>query len=968
MRACRNVLKCISVVQGLLWLVCNICFIPFMFANENEGKMSNEYIISLAGEWKYKLDPENKGIREKWFEGNRFENMILLPGTTDENHIGKEEERQTGRFTRIYTYRGAVWYNTEFNIPQEWKGKRILFSMERTKVSKVWVDGRFVGEDNSLITTQRFILSESAVPGKHILTVRIHNGNEEQPPVGGNHQTSDGTQTNWNGILGKILLQATHSTWIDNVQVYPDVEQRKAIVKIELGCRDKSAFVGKVTLNAHSWNGEKIHTLPTFTKEVASINDKDIVTCELAMGKEAQLWSEFNPVLYHLKAEIEGTNNGESCKDIKEMDFGMRCFHTVGTSFAINGQKTFLRGKHDAAVFPHTGYPPMEVDEWMKILSTIKSYGINHIRCHTWCPPQAAFLACDRLGIYMLPELPHWGAVGKKPKALDGDVEQKTEFFSDTDQYLLKEGYRLLDEFGNHASFTMFEIGNELGGNRFEIARMIDLFRKHDARHLYTGGANCFLWAPQQQPGEDYWTTTITGGSYGAGVYKNTRGMEVRSSYPSHKEGHVNNILRGTDYDYSPGIAHVTIPVISHENGQYQMYPNYNQIEKFTGVTRAYNLEIYRDRLAKAGMADLADDFFKASGALAVLCYREDIESAIRTRGFGGFQLLDLQDFPGQGTALVGILDSYLDSKGLITPEKFREFCCEVVPLLRHESFVWTSDQTFYTQAVVANYGARDLSVPVQWYVKDRTGKEIAAGKLPLKKIVRGDLTHLGVISVDLSKVNIPQKLEVTISIPGTVYKNSYSIWVYPANIKPKPAKEVKVFNSLTPEAKKVLHKGGKVLILPDKETLPTSIDGAFQTDFWCYSMFRKYSPPGTLGIFCNPDHPALAHFPTEFHSNWQWWRLLKQGRPIDLATLPANYRPIVQVIDNVTTNRKLGILLEAKVGKGSLLVCSMNLPHLQDYPEARQMYYSLLKYMESDNFNPTSILQMEEIESIIHD
>lgn len=149
------------------------------------------------------------------------------------------------------------------------------------------------------------------------------------------------------------------------------------------------------------------------------------------------------------------------------------------------------------------------------------------------------------------------------------------------------------------------------------------------------GGANAFLGSPRQQPGEDFWTTTITGGKYGAGVYTGTEGFEVRSSFPQHKNGHVNNILKGTDYDYSSGIAHVTVPVISHENGQYQMYPNYKEIEKFTGVTRAYNFEIYRERLREAGMLDLAEDYFKASGALALLCYREDFESAIRTRGLG---------------------------------------------------------------------------------------------------------------------------------------------------------------------------------------------------------------------------------------------------------------------------------------------------------------------------------------------
>lgn len=298
--------------------------------------------------------------------------------------------------------------------------------------------------------------------------------------------------------------------------------------------------------------------------------------------------------------------------------------------------------------------------------------------------------------------------------------------YDNTTEYLIKEGYRLFDEFGNHASFVMFEIGNELSGDRDEIAKIIGNFRKYDPRHLFTGGANNFLTKPRLTPTDDFWTTTLTGGLYGSGVFNGTRGKEVRSSYPSHKEGHVNNILKGTDYDYSTGIAEVPVPVVSHENGQYQMYPDYREIEKFTGVTRAYNFETYRKRLKDAGMLDLADSFFRASGALAVICYREDIESAIRTRGFGGFQLLDLQDFPGQGTALVGILDAFLDSKGLVTPEKWREFCNDVVPLLRHNSFTWTTNQTFVTKAQVANYGPVNINKAAKWVMKDAEGKDIA--------------------------------------------------------------------------------------------------------------------------------------------------------------------------------------------------------------------------------------------------
>ena len=104
-------------------------------------------------------------------------------------------------------------------------------------------------------------------------------------------------------------------------------------------------------------------------------------------------------------------------------------------------------------------------------------------------------------------------------------------------------------------------------------------------------------------------------------------------------------------------------------------------------------------------MLDQAHDFFKASGALAVVCYREDIEAALRTPEFGGFQLLDIQDFPGQGTALVGILNVFMENKGMIEPEQWRGFCSETVPLFRMEKYVWTNDETLTGKVQIAHYG-----------------------------------------------------------------------------------------------------------------------------------------------------------------------------------------------------------------------------------------------------------------------
>src|SRR5574344_209050 len=955
-----------SFILSLIFAACSIFTAKSAVVQLNRTADDEINVIDLSGKWKFDKDPSNVGLTNTWYKSKTFDDTINLPSTIDEQHKGTAESKQTGRFTRIYAYTGVAWYQKTFNIPDSMVGKRIVFEMERSKVTRVWYDGILVGTSDSYITTQQFLLTNSATSGSHTITVRVNNNNDEKPPVSGTHQISDGTQTNWNGILGKIRIHAMNNVWIKNIQIYPDIDKKTAKIQVKFGNITSAAFTGNITFNLQTWNIESPKLYDPIILPVNIATGDSIFEYTYSIGSDMQLWSEFQPALYRLKAEMNINVGSQKLYDKYETDFGMHKLSIIGSNFAINGKKILMRGKHDAAVFPMTGYPPMDVDSWKNILSTYKSYGINHIRCHTWCPPRAALEAADIIGMYWLPELPHWGAVGTKVDTVIGDVEQKTEVYDNTTQYLIREGNNYLDEMGNLPSFAMFELGNELSGDRTEMIKIINGFKTRDPRHLYADGANCFLWAPALSSSDDYWTTTMTGGTYGSGTYYNTDGLEVRSSYPNHNVGHVNNILCGTDYDYTTAIKNIQVPVISHETGQYQVYPDYHEISKFTGVTRAYNFETFKQRLINAGLGEYADKYFKASGQLAALCYREDIESSIRTKGFGGFQLLDLQDYPGQGTALVGKLDDFLDSKGIIEPKKWREFCNDVVPLLRHTSFTWTTAQTFITKAEIANYSASDITTSAQWTLKDSTGTVINQGTLSTQTINQGGITELGNINIDLSKVAAPQKLEITLSLPNSDYQNSYPIWVYPAAVDNTISDDIKVFTTFSSEAQKVLKNGGKVLLLPTKSAMPTSIDGAFQTDFWNYDMFKGYNPPGTLGILCDPSHPVLSDFPTEYHSNWQWWRLLKHGRPINLATLPTTLSPIIRVIDNFSTNRNLGIMFEAKVGNGKLMVCSMNLQNEQSNPEGRQMLHSILNYMESDKFDPTTEMTSSQVQTVV--
>ncbi len=946
----------------------SLMFVPlFTGTAASENRAPETSVISLAGEWRFQLDPKNEGVAAAWFK-TPLADQIKLPGTTDEQRKGTPNKKvELKHLTRVYPYVGAAWYQRDLDIPESWKGKRITLELERTKTATVWLDDREIGSQNTLTATQTYDLGNIA-PGRHLLTIRVNN--KELPPVGDPHQISDQTQTNWNGIIGRIELRATDPVWIDNAQVTPDVGQKKARVRVVFGNTPGTAIDGSLQVTARSWNGPSEQTPAPATVPV-KLGKDGAVEFTYDLGPGMQTWDEFSPALYRLTLDFSGTADGKPMADRREIDFGMREFKDQGTQFAINGRRTFLRGKHDACVFPLTGYAPMDVDGWVRIFKIAKSYGINTYRFHTWCPPEAAFAAADIVGIYLQPELPVWGPIGGPAKVDKKDVEQK----SDNDsveartQFLTDEGKRIFRQFGNHPSFVMFALGNEMSGSREVMGQMVATFRDYDrGRRLYAQGSNNFLNKPQLADGDDFWTTTMTGGDYNTGVYQpNAIAKMIRGSTPVHTICHINNEPPSTQHDYRNAIAGIPVPVVGHEIGQFQTFPDFKEIPKYTGVVQARNFEKFRDRLAKAGMLDQADDFVRASGALAVICYREDIEAALRTPDFGGFHLLDLQDFPGQGTALVGILNAFMESKGLVTPESWREFCSETVPLLRFDRYTWTADQTFEADAEVANYGPLPFEkMAPQWLLADSAGKALASGSLPSVDIPTGGLTKLGRITLPLKDIAAPQKLTITLSLPGTDYRNSYPLWVYPAKQSAEIPDDVIVARSLDDKTRAALAAGGRVVLLPDMTSLPKSIDGAFQTDFWCYPMFKKYNPPGTLGILLDPKHPAFTKFPTDFHSDWQWWRLTKNARPMILDSLPKDLRPIVQVIDNFERNHRLGLLWEAQVGPGKLLVCSSDLPGQQDQPEVRQFYRSLLDYAASPAFAPNTKIDIQDVEKLV--
>ena len=824
--------------------------------------------------------------------------------------------------------------------------------MERTKPTTIWIDGKEVGANNDISTAQQYDLSSYLFPGTHTVAILVDNGKQAVPEkvYGSSHAYSASTQTNWNGIIGDFYLESVPLCGIDDIQLYPDVAKKVVTARVTLRNPDKGVGKGILSFYAEAWNTDKQHKTPVQTIEVDWTKPEQ--EFELALGDKALLWSEFTPALYRLSVSLKT----DQSVDTEQATFGLRDFKAKGRQFTMNGKVTFLRGKHDACVFPLIAHTAMDVETWRHYFQVAKQYGINHYRFHSWCPPEACFEAADIEGIYLQPELPVWGNI---------DIDD-TELCD----YLLKEGRNLHRAYSNHASFVMFGLGNEMSGEE-GLAMLIQTFKKEDNRHIYSSGSNNYLGFKGKQADEDYFTTCRVGREDDKQF--NTHARASFSFADAYDGGYLNHTYPNSEMDFSSANALCDVPIISHETGQFQVYPNYEEIKKYTGVLKPRNFEIFKKRLEEAGMIDQAHDFMMASGKWSALLYRADIEMNLRTPEWGGFQLLDLQDYPGQGSAYVGILDAFMESKGLIAPEEWRHFCSEVVPLFCTEKFCWTNDEALTGEVEIANYSESDLnSKQLSWTLTDSKQQVLDKGVLPLQ-VKQGELAKVGTLKPAIASVRKAEKVTLALSIDGTPYRNDYSLWIYPAADKEvAPSEDICVTDDLDAHLK-YLTEGGKVLWFPSKDKhKDQTVGGLFQTDYWNYRMFRTICEnldhpvsPGTLGILTDPGHPALADFPTEFHTNWQWFPIIKQSYPMILDRLSDDYRPIVQVIDNVERNHKLGLLFEFKVGNGKLLVCMSDLKAVQDKPEARQFYRSILEYMESSAFAPSYSLSAKDLQDL---
>ncbi len=911
-------------MMSKLFVAVAIAITTLLWPTQAIAQNGSQSRIDLSGQWRFALDRTDSGVKEQFYN-QRLKDTITLPGVLQSQNYGDEISAKTPWVLSLYDrnwnlradykayatgpnvrvpflsqpprhYLGVAWYQRDITIPTSSKDRRTLLTLERPHwETTVWLDDQKIGSNNSLCAPHVFDLGMVS-PGTHTITIRVDN-RMIMPYRPDAHGVSDSLGSSWNGIAGRVDLTTTSLVWIDDAQVFPNIANKTANVKVKFG--NSTGQPGTGTLSAM---GQSI--------EVKWDKSGGAAELLLKFNSNTKLWDEFTPALQKVSLKL----TGPPADDSRELTFGLREIRAVGKDFLVNGRPTNFRGTHHGGDFPLTGYPSTDVEYWRKLIKVCRSFGLNHIRFHSFAPPDAAFVAADELGFYLAPEPGMWNEISP------GTPMEKM---------LYEESERMIKAYGNHPSFILFSASNEPKGNwQKSLGDWVEHYRKVDPRRLYVSGTG---HTEREIP-------NITDGNDFLAIQRIGPKMLRRES-----------AWFGADFGAS--LTEINIPVVSHETGQWVAYPDYDVIKKFTGYMRPGNYEIFRDSMAAHGLLHKNKEFAWASGRYQLECYKEEIEANLRTPGLSGFQLLDLHDYLGQGTALVGVLDAFWESKGYATAEEFRKFCNVTVPLARLKR-VFTTDDKFDVDVEVAHFGAAPIERPnPEWKILDSKGAVVVDGGWTVATIPIGKNIKLGKVNVDLSKLPAPARYKLSVSV-GTTAQNDWNFWLYPAETK-TPATPGVLVTSSWDEAEKKLADGGKVLFTPrnvDLDWTSPPLDNV--PVFWNRLMGPAWGR--MLGILVNTKHPAMAKFPSDPNFDWQWVEIIRNVRAVNMDRLPRQLEPVVWAIDDWNRNYKLGLVFEAKVGNGRLLVSSFPLDEKAiANPVARQLRHSLLSYASGSRFQP---------------
>ncbi len=919
--------------------------------------------IELNGTWNFSLDPKND---QDWVGPDAAlpQDTIQIPGSIEEQGYGQSSTHfPIGTWKKDREYEGIAWFVKEIEIPENINQNNLYLELKGVRwITQLWIDGNYVGTEDSLSTIQRYEITPFVKAGKkHRFVIRLDN--QMHLPLQESHIHSYHTSTHWGGITGGIQIISELPHTIQDVKVKTEINPKLVHFEVEvdrINCEDRNNW--SMCIHIYDQNNTLIKS------NESNILDK---TSVLQLTKsiqieldEAKTWSPNEPYLYH--AEIVLLYNGKQY-DTKSVRFGLRTISTENNQILLNEIPVFLTGYVDCCIFPQTGYPEWDIEHYRKQFSVVKSYGFNHVRLHGWTPPEPFWQAADEAGMLVQTELPHWS---KQYTKSESQAPEEVHTF------LTRELKRVIRSLKNHPSFVMLSMGNELiaEDGHPQLNELVYLARQLDSSRIYTDNTGHGQLPSQSREG-DFFVPTL-------------------NWHPPYNIDHAATADTTTDYGEVTRLE--KNPLIAHEHGQFTMYVRPEEETKYQGILKPHWLESINKTLESKRITSRTNEFIESTGIHLIRSLKENMEKARRTPNLSGIQLLDIRDFPGQGHATVGILDVFWDSKNVVEPNKFRQFNEQTVLLMRSKKRTFYNDEEIAVSIELSHFGLPVDTADFKWSLN------IDKNVWKQGETIINDIPGTG--NIDLIKINEEISvneakkvtLEASIIINGITFKNEWDFWVFPRQqLTEKPERtwtnipelrsalfgarvektigldehsfkkekdvDLAITDQIGRDVLQFLVDGGKVWLMAKENGQHDEVLTRYLPIFWNYLWFPEQVGT-TMGMRIH-SHPVFDEFPNDGHSDWGWYHLVDRTIALNLELTP-NVKPIIEVIDNFNRSKKLAYVYEVNVGRGKLFVSTLNLTDrkMMKSPESHFLLFKIIEYLKSSNFQPDSSISVGEL------
>ena len=928
--------------------------------------------LGLDGMWRFRLDPQDRGIAEAWYSlPDRFDRKIRVPGIWQGQGFG--EERGQVR----HDYQGVAWYGRALTIPSDWAGRKIWLHLGGVlRRARIYVNGQELGNHEGLMTASKMDLGRALKPDVvHWLVIRVDNRMrsgkytpvKDKPPyraIEWDYSSPLGAFNyigNWGGIYRSVYLESTGNVWLEGAKVDSDIDQKtvtvSSTVRNQLPTQSRQI---RYRVIIRDENG-KVVVQKSSHQNIRRNQDRSV-----SLGVEIpdmHLWSPEAPHLYHATVRIDA--HGDISDEVR-LRFGMRKLSTRGKKVLLNNRLYYLRGYSVGRGDPIEGILPVAKDYYLDQFQTAKEFGFNYVRYHSSTPPREAFEAADEIGILLHVELP----------------VMFTSWLMPSNKLLLRELERILVSYRNHPSLCALAFGNEFNLERdfntdvkkSEFLRIIEKFY-HTGKEL---APDVFIMSNAGYP-----------------VFPS----DLIASYK--------------------GLAAGGVPTLKHESGGYRdSLPDIDLVERFTGVLKADRLAERRHWVEQKGLKKLYPTLRRHSERLQQMVRKWHFERVRSMPELSGYEFWLLVDSPAnhyQDSWEDGLLNYFGEPKA-ITTEEMRQSNAPTVLLIS----AGLDDRTFWADAgkkfqlSVSHYAPEAIhDGRVVWNLR-QGADTLHQGTLENLQVEVGEVKHLGTITIPPVVLRGASKLEFRVELKEGNFSqtNQWSFWAFPRSFLDKTEGEVilrdvkseylrhrypflieatrvpstaklVIASRLDWEVYDYLRKGGRVFLMAG----PNQFDEQIGVDFF----------PGSgqsIGTYILSDHSAMIGYPHEGMCDLQFFSVLDGGTALGIPESPTLWmtsvggdvgygQPISKLADRLTPiiwglknsggssgggYSRLAWLIETRVGTGRLLLSTLRLSeNLHDArPEAAYLFDRLLRYVESDRFQPQGSISEEELSGLM--